>query len=176
MRNEEEKMADKVLVAYASKYGATQEIAEKVGEVLKQAGIAIELLPLKKVKKPETYKAAIIGAAVYIGQWYKPMTKFLKKNESALAAMPVWLFSDGPSGKGDPVELLKGWKYPVMLQAVLDNIKPKDTAVFGGALNVDKMKGLEKWIVQRVGGEFGDFRDWDMINAWAKNVAAAIKK
>jgi len=30
--------------------------------------------------------------------------------------------------------------------------------------------------VKRVGGEFGDFRDWDMINAWAKKVAAATKK
>ena len=169
-------MAGKILVAYASKYGATQEIAEKVGEVLQKEGILIDIMPLKKVKKLADYQAAVIGAAVYIGQWYKPTTKFLKKNESALAAMPVWIFSAGPSGKGDPVELLKGWKYPPLMQSVIDNIKPQDTAVFHGNLNVDKMKGLEKWIVKRVGGDVGDFRDWDMINAWAKKVAQAIQK
>lgn len=169
-------MADKVLLAYASKYGATQEIAEKVGEVLKKDGISVNVVPLKKVKKLDDYRAAIIGTAAYIGQWYKPTTKFLKKNESKLAAMPVWIFSSGPSGKGDPVELLKGWKYPIQLQPIINNIKPRDTAVFGGALIEEKMGGMEKWIVKRVGGSFGDFRDWDMINAWAKKVAAALKK
>jgi menaquinone-dependent protoporphyrinogen oxidase len=169
-------MADKVLLAYASKYGATQEIAEKIGEVLQKDGISIDILPLKKVKKLADYRAVIIGSAVYIGQWYKPTTKFLRKNAGVLADMPVWLFSAGPSGKGDPVELLSGWKYPVMLQSVIDNIKPRDIAVFGGNLKEEKISGLEKWVVKRVGGSFGDFRDWDMINAWAKKVAAEIKK
>ena len=169
-------MTNKVLIAFASKYGATQEIAEKVGEILKKDGIAVDVVPTKKVKKLDEYQAAIIGSAVYIGQWYKPTTKFLQKNQGKLATMPVWIFSAGPSGKGDPVELLKGWKYPPMLQSVIDVVKPRDTAVFGGTLNVDKMKGLEKWIVNRVGGEVGDFRDWDMINAWAEKVAKEIKK
>jgi menaquinone-dependent protoporphyrinogen IX oxidase len=31
-------MNDKVLVAYASKYGSTAEIAEKIGDVLQQSG------------------------------------------------------------------------------------------------------------------------------------------
>jgi menaquinone-dependent protoporphyrinogen IX oxidase len=33
-------MNKKVLVAYASKYGATKEIAEKIGQVLKEVGHA----------------------------------------------------------------------------------------------------------------------------------------
>jgi len=61
-------MAGKILVAYASKYGATQEIAEKVGEVLQKEGILIDIMPLKKVKKLADYQAAVIGAAGYIGQ------------------------------------------------------------------------------------------------------------
>jgi hypothetical protein len=43
-------------------------------------------------------------------------------------------------------------------------------------LDESKMSFLEKWVVKRVGGEFGDFRDWDMITKWAKKVAAAVKK
>ena len=131
---------------------------------------------LKKVKKLDEYQAAIIGSAVYIGQWYKPTTKFLQKNEKTLAAMPVWIFSAGPSGKGDPVELLKGWKYPIALKPMIDNINPREIAVFDGTLLIEKMSGLEKWIVKRVGGETGDFRDWEMINAWAEKVAEQLKK
>ena len=33
-----------VLVAYATKYGATAEIAEKIGQVLRQAGLDMEAL------------------------------------------------------------------------------------------------------------------------------------
>lgn len=168
-------MANKVLVAYASKYGATQEIAEKLGEALKKEGVAYDLVPLKKVKKLDDYRAAVIGTAIYIGQWYKPTTKFVQKNQEKLAAMPVYIFSNGPSGKGDPVELLKGWKYPVTLGATLDEIKPKDMAIFGGCLKEDKMGGMEKWIVKRVGGSFGDFRDWDAINKWVDKVAKELK-
>jgi menaquinone-dependent protoporphyrinogen oxidase len=169
-------MANKVLVGYASKYGATKEIAEKIGEALKKDDIAVDVLPLKNIKKLAEYQAAVIGSAVYIGQWYKPAAKFFKKNEKALAAMPVWIFSAGPSGKGDPIELSKGWKYPIALKPIIDNINPREIAVFHGTLNVEKMSGLEKWVVQRVGGDFGDFRDWEMINAWAKKVAEALKK
>jgi menaquinone-dependent protoporphyrinogen oxidase len=168
-------MAGKVLVAYSSKYGSTQEIAEKVGDVLKKGGISVDILPLKKVKKLEDYRAAIIGSAVYIGQWYKPTTKFLKKNQSALGAMPVWLFSAGPPGKGDPVDLLRGWKYPLALKSIIDNIKPRDIAVFHGTLIEEKMGRMEKWIIKRVGGEYGDFRDWEMITAWAEKAAKELK-
>lgn len=100
----------------------------------------------------------------------------MQKNQDKLAAMPVYIFSTGPSGKGDPEELLKGWKYPVGLTGTLDTIKPKGMVVFGGHLNEKKMSGMEKWVVKRVGGDFGDYRDWEMINKWAIKVAAAIKK
>jgi menaquinone-dependent protoporphyrinogen IX oxidase len=35
-------MGNKVLVAYASKYGATAEIAEKIGQVINQGEICIQ--------------------------------------------------------------------------------------------------------------------------------------
>jgi menaquinone-dependent protoporphyrinogen oxidase len=43
-------MSTKVLVAYATKYGATAEIAEKIGEVLNQDGVPAEVLPVSQVK------------------------------------------------------------------------------------------------------------------------------
>jgi menaquinone-dependent protoporphyrinogen IX oxidase len=37
-------MNTQVLVAYATKYGATAEIAEKIGQVLRQAGLRTDVL------------------------------------------------------------------------------------------------------------------------------------
>ncbi|MDH7485767.1 MAG: hypothetical protein QHJ81_05760 [Anaerolineae bacterium] len=38
-------MNKQVLVAYATKYGATAEIAAKIGGVLRQAGLSADVLP-----------------------------------------------------------------------------------------------------------------------------------
>jgi menaquinone-dependent protoporphyrinogen oxidase len=168
-------MAEKVLVAFASKYGATKEIAEKIGEVLKQEGVPADVLPVKSVKNLADYKDVIIGCALYMGMWRGEGAKFLKNNEKLLAGQRVWIFSTGPSGKGDPVELLKGERAGVNVKAIIERIKPRGTAVFHGYLNEKKMNLFEKWIVKRVGGGLGDFRDWDMITAWAKKVAGEMK-
>ncbi|MHB8104443.1 MAG: flavodoxin domain-containing protein [Dehalococcoidales bacterium] len=169
-------MAGKVLVAYASKYGATKEIAEKIGEVLKEAGLNADIVPIKSVKNLGDHKDVVIGSAMYMGMWLREGANFLKKNEALLVERRVWVFSSGPSGKGDPVQLLKGVVLPLNVKQIIERIKPQDIAVFHGYLNEEKMNSIEKWVVKRVGGGFGDFRDWDMITKWAQKVAAAIKK
>jgi menaquinone-dependent protoporphyrinogen oxidase len=164
------------LVAYASKYGATAEIAEKIGEVLGQAGLKADVLPADKVGDLSPYGAVVLGSAVYIGRWRKQATKFFKANEAALAGKAVWLFSSGPTDEGDPVELLKGWKLPSALQPIADRLQVRDIAVFHGATNVEKMNFIEKWMLKQVKASAGDFRDWDAISAWAMGIASALKE
>jgi menaquinone-dependent protoporphyrinogen oxidase len=169
-------MDTKVLVAYASKYGATAEIAEKIGQALKQEGLQADVLPVKSVKNLSEYKAAVIGSAVYIGQWRKEAANFLKKNEKMLTERPVWLFSTGPAGEGDPVQLMKGWRFPKGLQPVADSIKPRDIAIFHGNVDTNKMNFFEKWMISNVKSPMGDFRDWNAITKWATDIASALKK
>ena len=49
----ENEMDEKVLVTYASKYGATAEIAKKIGETLRQAGLQTDILPVKQHSRPD---------------------------------------------------------------------------------------------------------------------------
>jgi menaquinone-dependent protoporphyrinogen oxidase len=165
-----------VLVAYATKYGATAEIADKIGQVLRVAGLPADVLPVKQVKDLAPYKAVVLGSAVYIGQWRKEAAAFLKANEQALAERPVWLFSSGPTGQGDPVQLAQGWRFPNALQPIADRIHARDIAVFHGALDPKKANPIEKWVVKNVKAPFGDFRDWAAISAWAAAIADALKQ
>jgi menaquinone-dependent protoporphyrinogen oxidase len=169
-------MENKILIAYASKYGSTKEIAEKIGEMLKQEGLQADVLPVKSVKNPAAYKNMVLGVAMYIGMWRKEAVNFLKANEKLLAERKVWIFATGPSGKGDPKELLKGVIVPNRVKQVIDRIKPQDVAAFHGSLDVKKMNPFEKWIIKNVKAEMGDFRDWDAINKWAKGIMEAVKK
>jgi menaquinone-dependent protoporphyrinogen oxidase len=168
-------MSTKALVAYATKYGATAEIAEKIGQVLADAGISVDVLPVNQVKELDSYGAVVLGSAVYIFRWRKEASRFLKANAKKLAERPLWIFSSGPTGKGDPVELANGWRFPKSLQPLLDTIKPREVVVFHGAIDSGKMKGLEKWMIQKVGASLEDSRDWEAIASWAKSIASAME-
>lgn len=88
-------MDSKVLVTYASQYGATQEIAEKIGAVLRQAGLQADVISVDRVRDLTPYLAVILGSSVYIGQWNKKAAEFLKANEKSLSDRRVWLFPAG---------------------------------------------------------------------------------
>lgn len=165
-----------ILVAYATKYGATTEIAEKIGQVLRQAGLPTDVLPVDRVSDLTPYEAVVLGSAVYIGKWRKEAVKFLQTNEKMLAERPVWLFSSGPVGEGDAVELTEGWRFPKAQQPIADRIRPRDIVVFHGVINMNKLNPIEKWMFKKFESPVGDFRDWETITSWATDIADVMKE
>jgi len=170
-------MESNVLVAYASKHGATKEIAEKIGAVLRQVGLQADVIPAAGARDLNPYMAVILGSAVYIGKWHKDAEMFLQTNEKILADRPVWLFSSGPTGEGAPLELLGGQLLPVELGPVVDRIRPRGVTVFHGNINPEKLNLMEKLAIKNVAKKpFGDFRDWEAIERWSDSIAEALKK
>ncbi len=66
-----------VLVAYASKHGSTQGIAERIAEKLRQLGKEAEARPVEEVSDPGSYEAFVIGSAIYYGSWLKEATEWV---------------------------------------------------------------------------------------------------
>lgn len=60
-----------ILVAYASKHGATAEIAEGIAEGLRAAGHDVADLPVQEVGDLERYDGFVLGSATYMGHWLK---------------------------------------------------------------------------------------------------------
>ena len=168
-------MNTKVLVTYASKYGATREIAEKIGQVIAEAGLETDVLPLKKVTSLNPYDVVVLGSALYIGRWRKEARKFIRRYEQKLAARDVRIFLSGPTGEGGAEAVREAWHLSKKLGRSLEHIAPRDVIVFRGAIDVDKLSDLEKWMIKRVEAPVGDFRDWDAITAWAQGIADGVK-
>jgi menaquinone-dependent protoporphyrinogen oxidase len=169
----------KILVAYATKHNSTAEIANIIGDTLQQARtrnsiMKVKVMPVETVRGVTEYDAVVLGSAVYAGQWQAGAADFLKKHEMELAERPVWLFSSGPTGEGDPQTLLKGWKFPQALMQVAERIKPRDIAVFHGNLDPAKLSLFERVVIKGVNAPTGDFRDSEMIRTWANNIAQSL--
>jgi menaquinone-dependent protoporphyrinogen oxidase len=169
-------MKKRVLVAYASKHGATAKIAERIGQALQVAGFAVDVRLASQVRDLTGYAGIVLGSTVYAGQWRREAIHFLETHEQALANCPVWLFSSGPTGAGDLTAVMKGWRLPESLQPIVDRFQPRDIAFFGGTLDLTKLNLLEKLLVEAVKTPGVDFRHWDMICSWATAIAATLRE
>ena len=59
----------KVLVAFASKYGATEGIAERIGDVLRRRDLEVDVRRCKDLDDATGYDAYVIGSAAYMFRW-----------------------------------------------------------------------------------------------------------
>ena len=158
----------RVLVTAATKYGATGEIAQAIGEVFTERGWDAVVVPPEQVQVVDSFDAVVLGSAVYAGHWLKPARELVDRSRDALAARPVWLFSSGPIG--DPP---KPEEDPVDVAEILEATKARGHQVFAGKLVKKQLNFPDRAIAAALRVPEGDFRDWDQIRAWAADVAQA---
>jgi menaquinone-dependent protoporphyrinogen oxidase len=164
-----------ILIAYASKYGSTAEIAEKIGEILRKGNLEVSILAAHEVRDVSSYEAVILGSGVYAGHWLKDAVIFLELNEKVLATKPVWIFSSGPTGEGEPTQIMHGWRFPEAQQSIISHIKPREIRLFHGKIDPHELHLGDNLIVKAVRAKVGDFRDWEIISTWAKQIATALQ-
>ena len=160
-----------VLVAVASRHGSTREIAQAVAEELRHAGHTVEVRDARHIDDVGTYGAVIIGSAVYMGNWLSEGSQLVNRARTQLAAMPVWLFSSGPIGATDP----KPRGDPAQIDDLMKSIHARGHRNFVGKLDKGSLGVAERLIASVVRTPAGDFRDWDTIRGWARDIAAALQ-
>lgn len=156
-----------VLIAYASKHGSTQGIAERIAEKLRQLGKQAEARPMDEVSDLGGYQALVIGSAIYYGSWLKEATEWVRRNQAILAQRPVWLFSVGPLG----TDFMDDEQQPKEKAEFLETIRPRDQRTFFGALDHNRLSFAERMMAKAIRSPEGDFRDWQAIDAWTESIA-----
>jgi menaquinone-dependent protoporphyrinogen oxidase len=172
MRTGKEKpMSGKILVAFATVSGSTQEIAEAVVQQLREAGLEVDIQPARSVKSLAGYRAVVLGAPLYMFHWHRDALSFLSRQRDALTKLPVAVFALGPWN-----DVEKDWQD---VRGQIDKelakfpwLSPVSLGVFGGKFDPAKLRfpynlipGLKKMPTK-------DIRDWVAIRAWADDLAA----
>jgi len=145
------------LIAYASKSGATEQVAKIIEEVLKEKpGLEVELANLRK-GSPDIaqYENVVVGAGVRAGKVYSEALDFLKQDFSNKKVA----FFVCCGGAGDPKKYDESCaNYVTNVLANYPNLKPVATEAFGG-----RMKMLGKTLFDNV--------DPVKVRAWAETLA-----
>ena len=105
-----------------------------------------------------------------------PAARLLQANQETLAQYPVLFISSGPTGQGDPNELMDGWEFTENLEKVRAAINPKDVILFHGKLDPDSLNFAERMIIKSVKATTGDYRDWLVIKGWAGRIDLALQQ
>lgn len=171
-------MLSSVLVAYASRTGATAGVAEAIGAALVEAGAEVEVRRMTDVYDLSPYRAVVAGSAINNGEWLPEAMTFVREHRAALAQKPFAAFLVCMTMSMDNETYRQGvaeWMEPVRAL-----VTPVAEGYFAGALDLDKVPSFGKRLAFRLAiasgvWSEGDHRDWDAIRAWANDLLPALQ-
>jgi menaquinone-dependent protoporphyrinogen oxidase len=113
----------------------------------------------------------VLGSAVYVGRWLEPARELVEAHADALTERPTWLFSSGPLGDPPKPEADDA----VQIGEIAERVNARDHRLFAGRLDRKLLGFGERAVVLAFRAPEGDFRDWDEIAAWAREIAASLE-
>jgi menaquinone-dependent protoporphyrinogen oxidase len=166
----------RVLVTAASKHGATQEIAERIGAVLAAQGVEVDVKKLQDVSGLSGYDAFVLGSGIYLGKWLKQARRFVDAYAAELAQRPTWLFASGsimgdPPVGDDPSAMGAG-----LVERLVEATHARELKLFAGKLDMSRLGIAEKASVRLAHASEGDYRDWRAIDDWAAAIAHQLQQ
>jgi menaquinone-dependent protoporphyrinogen oxidase len=163
-----------VLVAFASRHGATRGVAERICVRLHDGGLEAEL---RGVEDPEPLPpgcAVVLGSPVYDQRWPPETDAFVERHAHALAERELWLFSVGTFGDRRRGLGRFMTREPRGIDELREALRPRDYRVFAGVIRREQWPPASRLLYHAFGGRLGDNRDWDDIGAWADGIAASL--
>jgi menaquinone-dependent protoporphyrinogen oxidase len=160
-------MAADVLIVYASRKGSTEQVARRIGEVLRAHGLSTAIEPAEEVDELEGFRAVVVGGAIYVGRWHREARRFLHRHHGALTDLPFAVFALGP-GKDTPEDFAESRRQLDHALAREHDLEAREVAVFGGVIDPQRMHFPFNHMPKT------DLRDWPAIHAWAARLPESL--
>lgn len=164
-------MPQHILVAYASISGSTAEVAEAIGLELTRQGATVTVLPARDVTDLAGYDAVVLGSSIRVGRWLPDAVRLISEQRAALRELPVALFTTCLTMARDSAEnRRKVLAYLEPVRQLAPEVSVIALGLFAGS--IDPHHRIK--IMADQGPEV-DFRDWDAIELWAREVGTALQ-
>lgn len=159
-------MSEKYLVAFGTAAGSTSEVAQVIGEEMRQAGAQVDVRPVEEIRDLRGYDGVVLGSAVRMAHLIGKTRKFLRKFRRQLQDLPVAYFLVCLTMKEETAENIE--KSTEFAQPMLDVKAPVSLGLFAGCLDPEKLTGLFAKTMESQPKE--DCRDWEKIRAWGRDL------
>ncbi len=181
----------KVLVAYSSRFGSTEEIAIDIVETLEDEGIEVKLLNLRKITQiPDitNYDGILVGSGIMQGEWTEESLAFLKQYRETLNKTVLGLFVSSGEAANPKLYFDARNKYLKRLVEKFEFTNDPEIEAFGGVFDLSPNSihsEQEKKILKQIilsdttgfivnDGKLSDFRNWQKIRDWTRFFARKV--
>jgi menaquinone-dependent protoporphyrinogen oxidase len=193
----------KILVAFSTNSGSTQEVAQAIGDELGKAGDQVDVRRLDEVSDLTPYQAVVVGAPMILG-WHRAALSFVKKHQTALSRVRVAYFFTAmsltqtgekaiesipvsidpeqakPPKKAGSLSFEERYSLPAnYLHPALKaapQVKPVSVGFFGGKLEMFRLNIFQMlFVMLAIRAQPGDRRNWEFINVWAGELRSLLE-
>jgi menaquinone-dependent protoporphyrinogen oxidase len=184
----------KALVVYGTRWGGSEGIAKKIGAVLRQYGITVDILNAKNAIANaqyniciDSYKLIVVGSGIRADKWTKDTLNFIEKNVEVLKTKKIALFVSCQMADRIEEEVRNKAKTTYLEKtAEKYDLKPISLGFFGGFLDFSKSHGLLVDFIVRINRKslrkngldttrIYDTRNWESIEEWTNELALATQ-
>lgn len=161
-----------VLVVFGTTSGCTRGVAEKIGETLGESGAKVAVLPVSDKPDPSAYDAVVVGSGVRAGQWHGAARNWVSEHATALKERPVAFFTCGLTITDEDKEPEVRAYTDALIETT--GVTPVDIGLFAGWNEPKAFRMPERLVMKVMKAPEGDFRDWDAIAAWARQITPQL--
>jgi len=162
----------RVLVAYATRAGATAEVASAIAEVLRAAHHEVDLAPITEVRDLADYAGLVLGSAINAGKGFASFQTFVTRHVPGSGAVPVAYFvvcaTLAQHTAANRASVL------AYLDPIVALNEPASIGLFAGRVEARRLNLLLRAVLREMKAPEGDWRDWAAIRAWAADLPAAM--
>lgn len=169
MEGDERRLVMLVLVAYGSKLGGTQGLAEMVADSLRAEGFDTEVRPAGEIRDLDPYDVVIVGGALYAFRWHRDARRFVKRHARALRRLPTYFFSSGPlddSASTKDIAPVRG------VRRLMKRVGARSHVTFGGRMPADATGFPARSMAKN---NAGDWRDPEHVKTWVRSIVGELR-
>ena len=174
-------MQAEVLIAYVSRSGSTEDVAEAMGVTMEDAGVNVDVKPMASIETIGDETSVVLGTALYVGSFPNEFRRFVMKFQRELGNLRPWIFVLGPT-KNKAKHFATAEEQARKQLARYPWLRAADVRVMGGSYDPRHVKlPFPLNLAMKLPGNPmkkeppSDIRDWDFIRRWAAGIADHVK-
>jgi menaquinone-dependent protoporphyrinogen oxidase len=173
-------MASRFLVAYATREGQTQKVADTIADTGRAMGVDVDVLKIDDVEMPLAgkYDGVALGGSIHMGKFEKELLVFASENWAELEQMHASFFGlclTAANEEREAAEEIHGYLAHFEQQTLW---KPAFTAMFAGALKYRTYGFIKRGMVKQIASDAHldtdtsrdwEYTDWSGVAAFAED-------
>ncbi len=141
------------VVAYISAHGQTKKIAEAVAAALKDKGMQVELVDIKKARgkiNAKDLKGVFLGGYIHAGKYPGGLFRFVARNRQVLSSIPIHFFTTCLAAKTATEESKKTMGGYLESFRKASGLSPATAEFFAGALPYTRYNPIVRAIMRKI--------------------------